>query len=131
MIYTSYFSKISKFPKGCRFVSICGKAPTWYRGAQYKKLAPKFWFFQKYKEDNDSDYYTEQYYKEVLDPLNPDMVVRFLCRLVYFDAKNNISTDEDTHIVLLCYEKPGDFCHRHLVAEWLTNNGYPCKELEI
>ena len=68
MIYTSYFSKISKFPKGCRFVSICGKAPTWYRGAQYKKLAPKFWFFQKYKEDNDSDYYTEQYYKEVLDP---------------------------------------------------------------
>lgn len=112
-------------------MSICGKAPTWYRGAQYKKLAPKFWFFQKYKEDNDSDYYTEQYYKEVLDPLNPDMVVRFLCSLVHFDAKNNISTDEDTHIVLLCYEKPGDFCHRHLVAEWLTNNGYPCKELEI
>jgi uncharacterized protein (DUF488 family) len=23
---------------------------------------------------------------------------------------------------LLCYEKPGDFCHRHIVAEWLHNN---------
>ena len=22
-------------------------------------------------------------------------------------------------IALVCYEKPGDFCHRHLVASWL------------
>lgn len=22
-------------------------------------------------------------------------------------------------IVLLCYEKPNDFCHRHLVSNWL------------
>lgn len=22
-------------------------------------------------------------------------------------------------IVLCCYEKPGDFCHRHILAEWL------------
>ena len=22
--------------------------------------------------------------------------------------------------VLLCYEKSGDFCHRHLVADWLN-----------
>ena len=24
--------------------------------------------------------------------------------------------------VLLCWEKPFEFCHRHLVAEWLNNN---------
>jgi len=23
-------------------------------------------------------------------------------------------------VVLLCYEKSGSFCHRHLVAEWLN-----------
>ena len=23
---------------------------------------------------------------------------------------------------LICYEKPGDFCHRHRVAEWLNNS---------
>lgn len=28
--------------------------------------------------------------------------------------------------ILLCYEKTGDFCHRHLLAEWL---GY--KDCEI
>jgi uncharacterized protein (DUF488 family) len=31
--------------------------------------------------------------------------------------------------VLLCYEKSGDFCHRHLVAEWLRRYGYEVKEL--
>lgn len=23
-------------------------------------------------------------------------------------------------VALCCYEKPGDFCHRHLLAKWLT-----------
>lgn len=31
-------------------------------------------------------------------------------------------------IALICYEKPSDFCHRHLVAEWLNQNGYRCDE---
>ena len=31
--------------------------------------------------------------------------------------------------VLLCFEKTGDFCHRHIVAEWFNNNGFECKEL--
>lgn len=35
----------------------------------------------------------------------------------------------DYHIALLCYEKPDDFCHRHLVADWLRKNGYECEEL--
>ncbi len=28
----------------------------------------------------------------------------------------------------MCYEKPGDFCHRHLVADWL--NAYYKSERE-
>lgn len=24
-------------------------------------------------------------------------------------------------IVLCCYEKPNEFCHRHILAEWLGN----------
>jgi hypothetical protein len=28
----------------------------------------------------------------------------------------------------MCYEKPGSFCHRHLVAEWLRENGFDCRE---
>jgi SAM-dependent methyltransferase len=33
-------------------------------------------------------------------------------------------------IALICYEKPSDFCHRHLVADWLNENGIECKEWE-
>ena len=25
-------------------------------------------------------------------------------------------------IALVCYEKPSDFCHRHLVAKWINEN---------
>lgn len=28
----------------------------------------------------------------------------------------------------MCYEKSEDFCHRHLVAEWLTGAGFPVEE---
>ena len=28
-------------------------------------------------------------------------------------------------IALVCYEKPGDNCHRHLIADWL-----PCEVIE-
>lgn len=31
-------------------------------------------------------------------------------------------------ICLVCYEKPCDFCHRHLVADWLNEHGFKCKE---
>ncbi len=33
--------------------------------------------------------------------------------------------------ILLCYEKPENFCHRHILAEWLRKNGYKCEELEL
>ncbi len=84
-------------------VSIAAKAPVWYRGRQYKKLAPKYSFFKKYKDDGDKEYYTKQYYKEVLDKLDPQEVL------------NELGEDA----ILLCWEKKGIFCHRRLVAEWL------------
>ena len=29
---------------------------------------------------------------------------------------------------LVRYESPNKFCHRHLVANWLTENGYASRE---
>jgi hypothetical protein len=45
---TSYYAKSAKDPNA---VSIAAKAPEWYKGKEYKKLAPKYWFFVKYKDD--------------------------------------------------------------------------------
>ena len=119
MIYTSYFAKLKKLPETITPISICGKAPDWYTGLQYKVLAPKYWFFQKYKQDGDECFYTEQFNKEVLSLLQVNAVV---------DTLRSMAGTED--IALICYEKPSDFCHRHLVAKWLTDHGASCTEWE-
>ena len=57
MIYTSYFAKLKSLPDNIVPISICAKAPDWYKGLQYKKLAPKYDFFMKWEEIYDNDYY--------------------------------------------------------------------------
>ena len=55
-----------------------------------------------------------------MDQLNAVDVIKELNYLVpNVNGKN---------IALICYEKPSDFCHRHLVAEWLNDNGFKCEE---
>lgn len=117
MIYTSYFAKLKSFPDNLIPISICGKAPYWYKGRQYKKLAPKYDFFMKWKETRDNDYYIKCFNEQVLDKLNAEDVVSEL-----------VDLHSGVDIALVCYEKPTDFCHRHLVADWLNKNGFECKE---
>jgi len=113
---TSYYSVAGNLNNA---VSIAGRAPTWYKGREYKKLAPKYWFFKKYKDPSDEhykdeEYYIEQFYKEVLDNLDPQKIYEEL-------GKDS---------VILCWETPEKFCHRHLVAEWLSKNlGIKIEEL--
>ena len=117
MIYTSYFANLKSLPYDIVPVSICGKAPDWYKGFQYKKLAPKYEFFIRWKDNHDNDYYTRCFNEYVLNKLDTGMVLSEL---------KDMCSDKD--IALICYEKPGDFCHRHLVADWLNQNGIECKE---
>lgn len=132
MIYTSYFAKLKSLPENVTPVSICGKAPDWYKGAQYKKLAPKYDFFMEWKENQDNDYYIEQFQREVLEPLELDRVLIQLHLLLPYEHRekiqSNVWTNSAYHIALICYEKPGDFCHRHLVADWMNENGIECCE---
>lgn len=41
----------------------------------------------------------------------------------------NVADDEHKDICLLCWEKPGDFCHRYLLNNFLNENGIACQEL--
>lgn len=117
MIYTSYFANLKNIPDTITPIAICGKTPQFYNGLTYKKLAPKYSFFSVWKETHDNDYYIQQFQKLVLDTLDADVVVNEL---------ESLSGTKD--FVLVCYEKPSDFCHRHLVAKWLYRNGYDCME---
>jgi uncharacterized protein (DUF488 family) len=42
----------------------------------------------------------------------------------------SIADSPDVHACLLCFEKSEDFCHRHLLAEWMKERGIPVRELE-
>jgi uncharacterized protein YeaO (DUF488 family) len=53
----------------------------------------------------------EKYHGEILDNLSP---IKICGELI--DMLNNSNKH---HLALLCYEKPGDPCHRRMVAEWL------------
>lgn len=132
MIYTTYFAQLRNLPKNIIPVSICGKAPEWYDGIQYKKLAPKWQFFQEQKKNHDNDYYIKHFKAEVLDQLDALRVVTELHCLLPYDVRVQIDTSvyfsPDWHIALVCYEKPEDFCHRHLVSKWLCENGFECHE---
>lgn len=122
MIYTTYFAKLKKLPENVIPISICAKAPDWYKGLQYKKLAPKYDFFMKWKQNHDNKYYIEQFNDQVLKDLDASEVIMDLKHLC------GKSMYADIDIALVCYEKPDDFCHRHLVADWLVQGGYDCCE---
>ena len=80
-----------------------------YCGACYQVLAPKRSFWETWhenigilSEEENTKYYIEQYYLEVLSKLDPEEIYRELdCSF------------------LLCYEDSMEFCHRHIIAAWL------------
>lgn len=102
-MFTSYFANLKNIKNP---LAICGKSPNWYTGSEFKTLAPKYSFFKDYKDGKiNSDEYVVQYYEQVLNKLNPQQI---------YDKLMKYGDD----VTLLCYEKPTDFCHRHIVAVW-------------
>jgi len=124
MIYTTYFAKLRSLPKNIIPIAICAKPPVGYRGPAYRQLAPHYDFYSQYKVSGDREYFEQCYNNLVLKDLNPTKVIADLYGLV---GKSYCDGD----IALVCYEKATDFCHRHLVAYWLQENGYKCEEFDF
>jgi len=120
MIYTSYFAKLKALPENIVPVAICAKTPDWYTGLHYKNLAPSYEIFMNWRKNHNEEYYTSRFESEILKYLYTDTVINYLNRLT-----------KGKDIALICYEKPTDFCHRHLVANWLNRNGIWCKEYKF
>ena len=92
----------------------------------------------EWKQNQDNDFYIEHFQKEILDNRNINIVLQDLFNFFSTDQQEFIKNshipywmNNDFNIALICYEKPSDFCHRHLVADWMTKNGIPVKELII
>lgn len=111
MIYTSYFARY----RGRNGVSIARTQPM-KNGVPYypelERLRPPSWLLQDYKSGEvTEDEFRHYYCNLVLNGLSP------------FAWGKKLQGR-----VLLCWEKPGDFCHRHIVAEWLRGAGFDVKE---
>lgn len=119
MIYTTYFAKVRNLPENVVPIAICAKVPDWFIGAEYRKLAPKYNTLMNYKRTGDVNTYKREYKDLVLSALDANSVIKELKSLI---------THKTDSVALVCYEKPADFCHRHLVAEWLQENGFECEE---
>ena len=103
-IYTSYFAKVKKLDEsGYCPISIAVKSPDWFIGPSLKQLAPSWSILSEYKETGD----------------------------IWKIAHESTPLIFPKIPVLLCYESPEKFCHRHLVAEWLTNSGIKVKEFDF
>jgi hypothetical protein len=104
MVLTSCFGIKGKDKKG---IAISVSSPSWYSGRIYPELYPPIDLVIDYKRGTISqEEYTYRYNNEVLAKLDP------------FDVIDIIGNDA----ILLCWEGPGKFCHRRLVAKWLEDS---------
>lgn len=116
MIFTSYFENIKNIPTGfgLKLISIARGTPHWFDGEKAPEFFPDWDIIKLVKNDKSrsarAKYVSE--YEKILNKLNPKKLGRLY-----------------QNCVLLCYEKPDDFCHRHIISRWFNQNGIECKEL--
>ena len=107
-IYTSYFAKEKQLNSlGVLPIAVSLFPPKWFNGQRIGYLAPK-----KYMLDDSltEEQYEQMYIKDVLEKVDIKTLGITL---------RDISHGKD--VAFLCFEKPGDFCHRHILAKWLTS----------
>jgi hypothetical protein len=109
---TSYFFS-NKLNKEQKLISISASIPKNIKNILlpniivYKPLCPTWKIIQDYKRQIISkEEYTRIYIGYFLNNLD--------AAKVYQELGNDA--------ILLCWERPNKFCHRHIVAEWLSNS---------
>ncbi|MDR1197548.1 MAG: DUF488 domain-containing protein [Prevotellaceae bacterium] len=113
-IYTSYFTMAKRLEKeGVTPVCIAIGTPKWFSGLNYKAVSPHGFMLslseEKYREE----------YRKILRGLSAEKVVSDI-KTITGNAKK---------VALLCYEKPGEFCHRRMLAYWFEKElGIEVKE---
>lgn len=102
-LYTSNYARHGKDPNA---VCISIKPIWWFKGRCYYPLAPTWDIVNGVKSKQISEKEYTVRYLEILDKLDPQKVV----------------DDLGDNAIMLCYESPSDFCHRHIVSHWLNKN---------
>ena len=120
MIYTGNYDNC----KSGNLISISGDRgkKKEFKGKVCSSLAPLKSFWEKWEanigkidEYENIKYYIREYYKQVL---------------IYIDIEKIIRDEEEP--IFLCYEDSNEFCHRHVLAEYIElKYGIKVMEIEI
>lgn len=115
-IYTSYFSNLKEIKKeNIVPVNIALWPPRFYNGKSLRYVAPTRSILKETKSDEE---YIIRYKNEILAHLDINSLL------------HDIETLAEGHdVALLCYEKPGELCHRHLLADFMNEHGCDVHEL--
>ena len=119
-IYTSYFANLKNLEKDDIVpIGICCYPPKWFKGPNLRASAPSPDILEKCKSSHAE--YEKRYKTEVLS--------LFKDANILLERISFISGGKDA--ALCCYEKPSDFCHRHILAKWLEEQaGIKVEEFE-
>lgn len=126
LIGTGYFAKVRDYAKdGWALVSIALKdawfLPNDLKITSLKELAPNPDILQL--KDN-PEQYEARYREEILSKVDWVSIYKRLSTIAKEEKKDKV--------VLLCYESPEKFCHRHIVAKWLGEKTcVPIKEVVL
>jgi uncharacterized protein (DUF488 family) len=101
-IYTGYFAKNKEYQKAGLFQISIARFNKYFNGVKLPALAPTAEMIHEPKRT-----YVPKY-RKILSRISVEQVVNEI---------KKASGGKD--VVLLCYEKPTEFCHRQLVATWL------------
>ena len=117
-IYTSYFGNSRKLNEsGIKIICVAIGRPRFIKAPQMLNVCPT-----RYMVNGPCS--REEYlrlYDQILAKQDAHQVVKQI---------EELSGGSD--VALCCYEKPGDFCHRHILAKWITDNtGIEVKEFGV
>jgi uncharacterized protein (DUF488 family) len=119
----SYYANVNHLTPGAIAISLY--PPRGSKYLHFPKLAPSPKLLQDFKRSP--------------DPIQRerDYIIRFYDQLHQLEASQvwdelQSKVEGETEPVILCYEKPPDFCHRQLVAKWFFYHlGENVEELPI
>ena len=113
-IYTSYFGNLLKLKeKGIKPISIALFPPKWYIGDQLSAVAPDSAIFAGYKENIISEERFKKFYEYKIKQIGKEKIFKMI---------EDIAKGQD--VALVCFEAPGCFCHRHILADYLNIEEY-------
>lgn len=111
-IYTSYFARAKALKqKGVVVISTSLYPPRFMPNLdEIKALAPDRKTLNLGKAGDTKGYYES--FMEMLNKTDPEEILEQIREI----SEENNGAD----VALCCYEKVTDFCHRHIVADWLN-----------